>query len=110
MVFQFASTNLVFELGVIMAVLLGWRFVLGEFVGGPLMIVLVALLFRMFLKQKLVDEARAEADKGRLGSMEGHAEMDMSVAGEKSGGNGCAPRGLHRDRGLLRDGLGGGRE
>src|ERR1700693_653400 len=79
MAFQFASTNLVIELGIIMALLLGWQFVLGEFVGGPLMIVLLAVLFRVFLKRHLVDEARAEADKGRLGSMEGHAEMDMSV-------------------------------
>jgi uncharacterized protein len=84
MVFEIASTNLVIELGIIMALLLGWQFVLGEFVGGPLMIVLVAILFRLFLKQRLVDEARAEADKGRLGSMEGHAEMDMSASGEGS--------------------------
>jgi uncharacterized membrane protein YraQ (UPF0718 family) len=79
MAFQFASTNLVIELGIIMALLLGWQFVLGEFVGGPLMIVFLALLFRRFLSRRLVAEARAEADKGRLGSMEGHAEMDMSV-------------------------------
>jgi len=79
MAFQFASTNLVIELGIIMWVLLGWQFVLGEFVGGPLMIVLLALLFRLFLSRRLVEEARAEAEKGRLGSMEGHAEMDMSV-------------------------------
>src|SRR5712691_7895071 len=79
MAFQFASTNLVIELGIIMAILLGWQFVLGEFVGGPLMIVLLALLFRFFLKQSLVEEARREADKGVLGKMEGHAEMDMSV-------------------------------
>ena len=81
MAFEIASTNLVIELGIVMALLLGWRFVVGEFVGGPLMIVFVALLFRLFLKRRLVDEARAEAEKGRLGSMEGHAEMDMSVAG-----------------------------
>jgi hypothetical protein len=81
MAFEIASTNLVIELGIVMALLLGWRFVVGEFVGGPLMIVLVALLFRLFLKRRLVDEARAEAEKGRLGSMEGHAEMDMSVEG-----------------------------
>ena len=79
MAFQFASTNLVVELGIIMALLLGWQFVLGEFVGGPLMIVLLALLFRAFLRRQMVDDARVEADKGRLGSMEGHAEMDMSV-------------------------------
>src|SRR6184192_2303620 len=77
--FEIASTNLVIELGIIMALLLGWQFVLGEFVGGPLMIVFLAILFRIFLKRQLVDEARAEAEKGRLGSMEGHAEMDMSV-------------------------------
>src|SRR6476646_1754545 len=85
MAFQFASTNLVIELGIIMAVLLGWQFTLGEFIGGPLMIVIMALLFRVFLTRRLVDEARAEAEKGRLGSMEGHAEMDMSVeAGGRS--------------------------
>src|SRR5436853_3013266 len=85
MAFEIASTNLVIELGIVMALLLGWRFVVGEFVGGPLMIVLVALLFRVFLSRRLVEEARAEAEKGRLGSMEGHAEMDMSVeAGGRS--------------------------
>src|SRR6266516_3599794 len=85
MAFQFASTNLVIELGIIMALLLGWQFVLGEFVGGPLMIVFLAILFRIFLKRQLVAEARVEAEKGRLGSMEGHAEMDMSVdAGGRS--------------------------
>src|SRR5215212_683863 len=82
MAFQFASTNLVIELGIIMAVLLGWQFTLGEFVGGPLMIVLLALVFRLFLRRRLVDEARAQADRGALGRMEGHAEMDMSVQEE----------------------------
>jgi uncharacterized membrane protein YraQ (UPF0718 family) len=81
MVFEIASTNLVIELGIIMALLLGWRFVLGEFIGGPLMIAIVAVIFRLFLKRQLVDEARVEADKGRRGSMEGHAEMDMSAGG-----------------------------
>jgi uncharacterized protein len=84
MAFEIASTNLVIELGIVMALLLGWRFVVGEFVGGPLMIVFVAVLFRILLKRRLVDEARAEAEKGRRGSMEGHAEMDMSAGGEGS--------------------------
>jgi uncharacterized membrane protein YraQ (UPF0718 family) len=79
MAFQFASTNLVIELGIIIALLLGWQFTLGEFVGGPLMIVLMALTFRVFLKRGLVDEAREPANRGVLGRMEGHAEMDMSV-------------------------------
>src|SRR5204863_7511042 len=80
MALEFASTNLVIELGIIMALLLGWQFTLGEFVGGPLMIVLMALVFRVFLKRRLVDEAREQADRGVVGRMEGHAEMDMSVA------------------------------
>src|SRR3982751_385643 len=54
--FQFASTNLVIELGIIMALLLGWRFTLGEFVGGPLMILVLAVLFRRFLKPSLVGD------------------------------------------------------
>jgi len=84
MAFQFASTNLVSELGIIMALLLGWQFTLGEFVGGPLMIVLLALAFRLFLTTRLVEEAREQADRGVLGRMEGHAEMDMSVGGDGS--------------------------
>jgi uncharacterized membrane protein YraQ (UPF0718 family) len=79
MAFQFASTNLVVELGILMALLLGWRFTLAEFLGGPLMIAVLALLFRRFLSQHLVDVAREQADKGLVGSMEGHAEMDMSI-------------------------------
>jgi uncharacterized protein len=84
MAFQFASTNLVVELGIILAVLIGWQFTAAEFVGGPLMIALMALLFRRFLRRRSVAEARQEADRGVLGRMEGHAAMDMSVAGEGS--------------------------
>ena len=80
-VFELASTNLVVELGIVMALLLGWQFTLGEFVGGPVMIVVLALLFRVLLTRRLSDEARAEAARGRLGAMEGHAAMDMSVGG-----------------------------
>jgi uncharacterized protein len=84
MSFQFASTNLVVELGIILAVLIGWQFTAGEFVGGPVMIALMALLFRRFLKRGMVDEAKQQADRGVLGRMEGHAEMDMSVTGTGS--------------------------
>ena len=81
MAFQFASTNLVVELGVILALLLGWQFTLAEFVGGPLMIVLLALVFRRFLSQRLRTAAREQAERGVAGSMEGHAAMDMSLTG-----------------------------
>jgi uncharacterized membrane protein YraQ (UPF0718 family) len=84
MAFQFASTNLVIELGIIMALMLGWQFTLGEFVGGPVMIVVLAIAFRLFLSERLVDEARTHADRGARGRMEGHAEMDMSVHGRGS--------------------------
>ena len=84
MAFQFASTNLVIELGFILALLLGWQFTLAEFVGGPLMIVFLALLFRRLLTGRLRDAAREQADKAIAGSMEGHAAMDMSVTGEGS--------------------------
>ncbi len=79
MAFQISSTNLVLELGIVMWLLLGWRFTLAEFVGGPVMIVLVALAFRYLVSQQLVDGAREQADKALAGSMEGHAAMDMSL-------------------------------
>ncbi len=79
MAFEIASTNLVIELGIILALLIGWQFTLAEFVGGPLMIIVVALLLRRFLTVKLLDAAREQADLGRAGSMEGHAGMDMSI-------------------------------
>ncbi len=79
MAFELASTNLVAELTIIIIVLMGWQFALAEFVGGPLMVVLMALLFRMFLKRRLVKEAEHQADKGIAGKMEGHAMMDISV-------------------------------
>src|SRR3989440_6888144 len=78
MAFEIASTNLVVELGVLLALLMGWQFTAAEFVGGPIMIVLVAVLFRLVLRQRLVADALAQADKGVAGSMEGHAAMDMS--------------------------------
>ena len=79
MAFEIASTNLVIELGIILAVLMGWQFTLAEFVGGPVMIVLIAVLFRLLLRDRLLREARAQADRGIAGSMEGHAAMDMSI-------------------------------
>jgi len=79
--FLFASTNLVIELGIILALLIGWQFTAAEFVGGPVMIVTIALLFRRLLTPGLLRGARANADRGLAGSMEGHAAMDMSVSG-----------------------------
>ncbi len=84
MAFEIASTNLVIELGIILALVLGWQFTLAEFVGGPLMIIILALLFRLWLRKEIVVAAREQADKGIAGSMEGHAAMDMSVQGEGS--------------------------
>src|SRR5580658_3271608 len=82
MVFEVASTNLVVELGVILALLIGWQFTLAEFVGGPLMIIFLAIIFRLFLRERLLQAAKAQSEKGLAGSTEGHAAMDMSVGGD----------------------------
>ncbi len=79
MAFQFASTNLVVELGILLAVLMGWQFTLAEFTGGPLMIAIIVLLFKLLLQPKIVEAARQQAERGLQGRMEGHATMDMSV-------------------------------
>ena len=79
MAFELASTNLVAELGIILVVLMGWQFMAAEFGGAPLMVAIMALLFRAFLSADLVRAAKEQADKGIPGVMEGHAEMDMAV-------------------------------
>ena len=84
MAFEIGSTNLVVELGIILALLMGWQFTAAEFIGGPLMIVVLAVLFRLFVRTRLVDAARRQADRGLAGSMEGHAAMDMSIQGDGS--------------------------
>jgi uncharacterized membrane protein YraQ (UPF0718 family) len=81
MAFEVASTNLVVELGIILALLMGWQFTLAEFIGGPVMIVGVALGFRLWMRGRIVEAAREQAERGVAGSMEGHAAMDMSVQG-----------------------------
>ncbi len=85
MAFEIASTNLVIELGIIMVLLLGWQFTAAEFVGGPIMIALLAIIFKRFLAKRLVSDARLQAEKGVPGLMEGHAAMDdMAVEGNQS--------------------------
>jgi uncharacterized protein len=82
MAFEIASTNLVIELGIILTLLMGWQFTLAEFVGGPIMIIVMALLFRLWMRGRIVEAAREQANRGVAGSMEGHAVMDMSVRRE----------------------------
>ena len=84
MAFQFASTNLVIELGIIVAVLIGWQFVAAEFAGGLIMVALLTVMLRAVMTRQRVAEARRQADRGLVGRMEGHAAMDMSVGGEGS--------------------------
>jgi hypothetical protein len=74
------SANLVIELGIVLALLISWQFTVAEFTGGPIMIVLMAVAFRLFVRDRTITAARGQADKGLAGSMEGHAAMDMSVS------------------------------
>lgn len=70
--FQFASTNLVWELGLVLWVLLGWQFTLAEYLGGILMIVLMALLLRIFVSPRLEEQARAHAQEADAGHEHDH--------------------------------------
>src|SRR3989440_5648452 len=81
MVFELASTNLVIELGIILIVLMGWQFTAAEFIGGILMVIFIAVIFRLTLTPKLVQMAKAHAEKGIMGRMEWHAAMDMIISG-----------------------------
>jgi uncharacterized protein len=77
--FEFASTNLVFELGLVLLVLLGWQFLAAELAGGLLMVAVLAVVFKYTLRASLVEQAQAQAGKGVPGRMEGHGQMDMSI-------------------------------
>lgn len=87
MVFMISSTNLVVELGLVMLVLLGWQFAVAEFVGGPIMIVLLAALGGVVFVPRLVGAAR---ERLRAGGPDGHAhgkgggeELERRPWGEK---------------------------
>jgi uncharacterized membrane protein YraQ (UPF0718 family) len=94
MAFELASTNLVLELSIIIVALMGWQFAAAEALGAPIMVVLLVLLFRRFLRPSLLVEARAQAERGIAGRMEGHAEMDMAVTEGPLWRRITSPRGL----------------
>jgi YHS domain-containing protein/uncharacterized membrane protein YraQ (UPF0718 family) len=74
MAFQFASTNLVFELGIVMWIFLGWKFTLAEFVGGFVLIALMWLGVRLFVSRRLEEQARAHALAAQTGHQHHSAE------------------------------------
>src|SRR5919197_5214674 len=77
--FQFASTNLVWELGLVLWVLIGWQFTLAEYVGGFVLIALMALLVRLFIPPRLEEEAREHAQHADAGHQHHAAGGDMSL-------------------------------
>ena len=76
--FQFASTNLVWELGLVLWVLIGWQFTLAEYVGGLVMIVLMAVLLRVFVSPRLEAQAREHAQQADTGHQHHMAGEQMS--------------------------------
>jgi uncharacterized membrane protein YraQ (UPF0718 family)/YHS domain-containing protein len=84
MVFMFASTNLVVELGVVLWLLIGWQFTLAEFVGGVIMVVLVGLLLPRVVPKRLLDAAVERLERGEAGTTEAHAahgEREATASG-----------------------------
>ncbi|MGH2854210.1 MAG: permease [Solirubrobacteraceae bacterium] len=79
--FQFASTNLVWELGLVLWVLIGWQFTLAEYLGGIVMIALMALLLRLFVPARL--EARAREHARSAGAVGHHHHHDHASGGSE---------------------------
>jgi len=75
--FQFASTNLVWELGLVLWVLIGWQFALAEFVGGLVMIALMAIALRAFVSPHLEAQAREHAQAAATGHEHHAAGSDL---------------------------------
>jgi uncharacterized protein len=67
MAFQFASTNLVFELGIVMWIFLGWKFTVAELAGGIVLIALMWLGIRLLVTRRLEEQARAHAQSAAAG-------------------------------------------
>jgi uncharacterized protein len=67
MAFQFASTNLVFELGIVIWIFIGWQFTAAELVGGLVLIALMWLGLRLFVSRRLEEEARVQAEAADAG-------------------------------------------
>ncbi len=80
MIFMFASTNLVIELGIVLVVLLGWQFAVAEFVGGPIMIVLLAATGSLVIGSALVNRARKRLESQQMAG--GHDHM-VGDSGER---------------------------
>ncbi|MCU1427152.1 MAG: hypothetical protein JWL83_1152 [Actinomycetia bacterium] len=78
MIFMFASTNLVVELGVVLIVLMGWQFAAAEFVGGPIMIVLLALTGGLVVRGSLAIRARERLQHGVAGGHDHQAMVGVS--------------------------------
>jgi uncharacterized protein len=76
--FQFASTNLVWELGLVLWVLIGWQFTLAEYLGGIVMIVLMTVLLRLFVSRTLEEEAREHARDADTGHQHHTAAEELS--------------------------------
>jgi uncharacterized membrane protein YraQ (UPF0718 family) len=79
--FQFASTNLVWELGLVLWVLLGWQFTLAEYIGGLIMIVLMSVLLRAFVSPRLEEQARRHAQGADAGHQHDHGDTAATAAG-----------------------------
>jgi uncharacterized membrane protein YraQ (UPF0718 family) len=79
--FQFASTNLVWELGLVLWVLLGWQFTLAEYIGGLIMIVLMAAALRLFVSPRLEEQARAHAQAADAGHQHDHGGAPETAPG-----------------------------
>ena len=75
--FQFASTNLVWELGIVLWILLGWQFTLAEFIGGLILIVLMTVLLRFFVSPQLEEQARKHAQAADTGHQHHMAREEL---------------------------------
>src|SRR5207237_10883314 len=80
MVFMFASTNLVIELGVVLLILIGWQFAVAEYVGGVIMIVLLILLGGLVLPRRTTDPARERVRHGGGGDHDHEAMAGVPEA------------------------------
>jgi uncharacterized protein len=104
MVFMFASTNLVVELGIVLWLLIGWQFALAEFVGGAIMIVLLAVVLPRVIPRRWIDDARTRLNSApSSGNGHAHPDTPTDTTNDAAINDGGDDRGPQQQRRCVRE-------
>ncbi|AXR05367.1 permease [Salinimonas sediminis] len=83
MAFLLSSTNLVIELGFVIAIFLGWQFVVAEYIGGVLLILLVWLLVTVYRPTQLIKQVREKLNENNNNDEDNPPSIKQLLSSQK---------------------------